>query len=106
MPTDRGDVRSAVSRRTALKSCVAGGVVALARCSTDGGNGDTGDNEHLQRLIWWYNQVLPMYGCVIAGDYGAINANDWHVDVPDELLANRVAEFNLTKIPGAELIPY
>ncbi|WP_207592920.1 ABC transporter substrate-binding protein [Halomontanus rarus] len=65
----------------------------------------TGDNEHLQRLTWWYNQVLPMYGCVIAGDYGAINANEWHVDAPDELLDNRVAEFNLVKIPDAELIP-
>lgn len=65
----------------------------------------TGDNEYLQRLTWWYNQVLPMYGCVIAGDYGAIRADDWHVDAPDELLDNRVAEFNLTKIPDAELIP-
>ncbi|WP_120246374.1 hypothetical protein [Halopiger aswanensis] len=36
----------------------------------------TGDDEHLQRLTWWYNQVLPMYGCVVAGDYGAINAAD------------------------------
>ncbi|WP_247004411.1 ABC transporter substrate-binding protein [Halosolutus gelatinilyticus] len=66
----------------------------------------TGDNEHLRRLTWWYNQVLPMYGCVIAGDYGAIRADKWHVDAPDELLDNRVAEFNLTKIPDAELIPY
>ncbi|WP_276256859.1 ABC transporter substrate-binding protein [Halomontanus rarus] len=65
----------------------------------------TGDNEYLQRLTWWYNQVLPMYGCVIAGDYGAIRAADWHVDAPDELLDNRVAEFNLTKISDAELIP-
>lgn len=65
----------------------------------------TGDDEHLQQLTWWYNQVLPMYGCVIAGDYGAIQTNEWHVDGPDELLDNRVAEFNLTKIPDGELIP-
>ncbi|GAB3672852.1 ABC transporter substrate-binding protein [Halopiger thermotolerans] len=66
----------------------------------------TGDNKYLQRLTWWYNQTLPMYNCVIAGDYGAINANRWHVDAPEELLDNRVAEFNLTKVPEAELKPY
>ncbi|NGM67744.1 ABC transporter substrate-binding protein [Natronolimnobius sp. AArcel1] len=66
----------------------------------------TGDDEYVQRLTWWYNQALPMYGIVIAGDYGAIQADEWHVDGPDELLDNRVAEFNLTKIPDGELIPY
>ena len=66
----------------------------------------TGDDEHLQRLTWWYNQALPMYGCVIAGDYGAINANDWHVDAPDEMLDNRVCEFNLVRHPEGDLRPY
>ncbi|WP_087714287.1 ABC transporter substrate-binding protein [Natronolimnobius baerhuensis] len=66
----------------------------------------TGEDEYLERLTWWYNQSLPMYGCVIAGDYGAIRSDEWHVDGPDELLDNRVGEFNLTKIPDGELIPY
>ncbi|MCU4975293.1 ABC transporter substrate-binding protein [Halobacteria archaeon AArc-m2/3/4] len=65
----------------------------------------TGDNEHLRQLTWWYNQALPMYGCVIAGDYGAIRSEDWHVDAPDEMLDNRVGEFNLVKVPDGELIP-
>ncbi|AEH39044.1 ABC transporter substrate-binding protein [Halopiger xanaduensis] len=66
----------------------------------------TGDNQYVQNLTWWYNQVLPMYNCVIAGDYGAINAKDWHVDASEALLDNRTAEFYLTKVPDAELIPY
>ncbi|NGM67760.1 ABC transporter substrate-binding protein [Natronolimnobius sp. AArcel1] len=66
----------------------------------------TGDDEYIERLAWWLNQTLPMYGVVIAGDYGAIRSDEWHVDAPEELLDNRVAEFNLTKIPDAELIPY
>ncbi|MFC4987803.1 ABC transporter substrate-binding protein [Saliphagus infecundisoli] len=65
----------------------------------------TGDDEYLANLTWWYNQVLPMYGCVVGRDYGGIQAEDWHVDAPEELLDNRVAEFNLTKVPDAELIP-
>ncbi|WP_245977724.1 ABC transporter substrate-binding protein [Halopiger aswanensis] len=66
----------------------------------------TGDDEYLQRLTWWYNQALPMYGCVIAGDYGAINANEWHVDASDEMLDNRVCEFNLVRLPDGDLRPY
>ncbi|WP_206425061.1 ABC transporter substrate-binding protein [Halosimplex salinum] len=65
----------------------------------------TDGSEPLQRLTWWYNQVLPMYNCVVGRDYGAINASDWVVDAPDALLDNRVAEFNLVKISDATLAP-
>lgn len=65
----------------------------------------TGDDEHMRRLSWWFNQVLPMYECVVGRDYGTIRADEWYVDGPDELIDNRVAEFNLLKKSNATLAP-
>lgn len=64
------------------------------------------DDEYLQRLTWMYNQVLPQFEVVAGLDHGGIRADHWHVDGPDEIINNRVAEYNLLKLEDAELIPY
>ena len=65
----------------------------------------TGDMQALQRATWLLNQQVPMYGVAVEPSVGAIDGSKFHLRAPDDLLDNRMAQYNVFRHPEAHLRP-